>query len=172
MFRILSISLVNDSELHDQSHSEDLVCGSGLHGRRHTLRLLAHTPILTISTRAAGGNQICGLTSALHLGMLHLPGESVSDAASHLKKSLTIKSRSEGWVKMVAEQHGSSYSGWNSNVFCCVAVSFLVSHPLSSKDLTWDSNTADNVGFLLSESVNGKIHSNTEFTEVHINNLW
>lgn len=172
MFHVLSISLVNDSEVHDQSHFGDLVCGSGLHGRRHTLRLLAHAPILTISTCAASGNQIFGLTSDLHLGMLHLPRESVSEAASHLKKSLTIKSRSKGWVKMVAEQHGSSYSGWNSNVFCCVTVSFLVSHRLSGKDSTWDSNTADNVGFLLSESVNGKIHSNTEFTEVHINYLW
>lgn len=131
-----------------------------------------HTHAFAQYPRAASGNQICGLTSDLHLGMLHLPRESVSEAASHLKKSLTIKSRSKGWVKMVAEQHGSSYSGWNSNVFCCVAVSFPVSHPLSGKDLTWDSNTADNVGLLLSESVNGKIHSNTEFTEVHINYLW
>lgn len=62
MFRMLSISLVNDSELHDQSQFEDPVCGSGLHGRRHTLMLPAHSPILTISTHAACGNLICGLT--------------------------------------------------------------------------------------------------------------
>lgn len=96
MFRMLSISLVNDSELHDQSHFEDPVCGSGLHGRRHTLMLPAHSPILTISTHAACGNLICGLTSDLHLGMWHLPRESASNTASHLKKSLTIKGRSKG----------------------------------------------------------------------------
>lgn len=62
VFHILSISLVNDSELHDQSRFEDLVCGSGLHGRRHTLVLLAHSPVLTIPTHAASGNPICGLT--------------------------------------------------------------------------------------------------------------
>lgn len=153
---MLPIPLVNVSELHDQSCFEYLVCGSGLHGRRHTLMLLARSPILTISTHTASGNLICGLTSDLHLGMWHLPRESVSDAGSHLKKSLTIKSRSKGWLKMVAEQHGSSIANWNSNVFSCVAVSSLISYPLSGKDLTWDSNSADNVLLLLTETVNGK----------------
>lgn len=156
MFCMLSIPLVNDSELHDQSHFEDLVCGSGLHGRQHTPMLLARSPILTISTHAASRNLICGLTSDLHLGMWHLPRESVSDAGSHLKKSLTIKSSGKGWLKMVAEQHGSSITNWNSNVFSCVAVSSLISSPLSGKDLTWDSNNADNVLSLLTETVNRK----------------
>lgn len=46
-FACSSISLVNDSELHDHSHFEDLVCGSRLHGRQHTLMLLVHSPVLT-----------------------------------------------------------------------------------------------------------------------------
>lgn len=136
VFHMLSISLVNDSELHDQSHFADPVCGSGLHGRQHTPRLLAHSPALTASTHAACGNLICGLTPDLHLGMWHLRRESVSDTASHLKKSLTIKCRSEGWFNMVAEQHGSSSAGWNSNVFSRVAVSSLIPRPLTGKNLT------------------------------------
>lgn len=159
-FCMLSISLLNDSELHYQSHFENVLWALGLRGRRHTLMLLARSPILTISTHPGSRNLICGLTSDLHLGMWHLLRERVSDTGSHLKKSLTIKSRSEGWLKMVAEQHGSSNASWNNNVFCCVAVSSLISYPLSGKDLTWDSNNADNVQLLLSETVNGKNHSN------------
>lgn len=161
---MLSVSLLNDSELHYQSHFENVVWVLGLRGRQHTLMLLARSPILTISTHPGSRNLICGLTLDLHLGMWHLLGERVSDTGSHLKKSLTIKSSSEGWLKMVAEQHGSSNASWNNNVFCCVAVSSLISYPLSGKDLTWDSNNADNVLLLLSETVNGKIHSNMELT--------
>lgn len=164
VFSMLSISLVNDSELHYQSHFESVVWGLGFHGGQRTLMLLARFPILTIYMHPGSRNLICGLTSDLHLGMWHLLGECVSDTGSHLKKSLTIKSRSEGWLKMVAEQHGSSNASWNNNVFCCVAVSSLISYPLIGKDLTWDSNNVDNVLLLLSEIVNGKIHSNTDFT--------
>lgn len=63
VFRMLSVSHVNDSELHDQSHFEDLVCGSGLHGRQHTLMLLARSPVLIISTHTASRNLKCGFTS-------------------------------------------------------------------------------------------------------------
>lgn len=48
-----SISLVNDSQLHDQSHFGDPAGGSGLHGRQHALVLPAHSPILPASTHAA-----------------------------------------------------------------------------------------------------------------------
>lgn len=128
VFCMHPISLVNDS---------GLLCGSGLHGRQHTLMLLARSPSLTISTHTASGNLICGLTSDLHLGMWHLPRESVKDTTSHLKKSLTIKSRSKGWLKMVAVQHGSSNASWNSNVFSCVVVSFsyLISFEWQSLDV-------------------------------------
>lgn len=122
-----------------------------------TLSSSWHAPIHTISTLAASGKLIHGLTSDLHLGMWHLPMESVSDTRSHLKKSLTIKSRSKGWLKMVAEQHGSSNTSWNSNVFFCVAVSSLFSTLWVAKTWYGISNNADNVLFLLSETINGKI---------------
>lgn len=65
---------------------------------------------------------------------------------SHLKKPLTIKAGRGGRTGAAArQQHGSSDCGWNSNVSACVAVSSLVSHPVSSSDSTWDANKADNV---------------------------
>lgn len=136
------------------------MAGSTLSCSRHTLPSSQHP------CAPPAENPICGLTLDLHLGMWQLHRGSVSDHASHLKKSLRIKSRRKGWLRLVAEQHGSSDAGWNSNVFSCVAVRSLVSFPLSGKDSTWDYNNTENVAFLPSESLNGKIHPDTDFTWV------
>lgn len=156
---MLSIPLVNDSELHDQSHFEFVV--------HFCIVATAHScaiNILTVSTHTASRNLICGLTSDLHLGMWHLPRESVSNAGSYLKKSLTIKNRGKGWLKMDAEQHRSSNANWNSNVFSCVAVSSLISYALSGKDLTWDSNNAIMFCSCSRKQIMGKVHPNMDST--------
>lgn len=117
----------------------------GLHGRRHALALLAHSAILTTSTHSAGCKPNFWLNlrfTSWNVARMCKVGK-VGDPASHLKKSLTIKSRSTRGLEMFAELHGRSDGSWNSNVLSCAAVSSLISFSLSGKDLMWDSDAME-----------------------------
>lgn len=132
----------------------------GLHGRWHAPALLAHSlhsHNVHARTHARRRSET-QFPAQLQIYILEC-GKNVQDGKSwHLKKSLTIKSRSKRGLKMMAELHGSRDGSWNSNALSCAAVSSLISFSLSGKDLMWGSDA------LLSEWLNGNIHPNVDLT--------
>lgn len=135
----------------------------GLHGRRHALVLLARSPILTTSTHTPRRKPNFWLN--LRFNILECGGNAqggkASAPASHLKKSLTIKSRREDseWLQSRTEAAMAAEIVMRSPV----QLSALLSHSLWVAK-TWHGILMTRRTALLSESLHGNIQPNMDFT--------